>query len=62
MTITDVDGYTVTSHSGTYLGTPVAANTTATLKVPYTAVSGVGTYKVTLTIGNYSVTETMVVR
>ena len=62
VTITDVDGYTVTSTSGTYLGTPVAANTTATLNVPYTAVSGVGTYKVTLTIGNYSVTETMVVR
>ena len=62
VTITDVDGYTVTSTSGTSLGTPVAANTTATLNVPYTAVSGVGTYKVTLTIGNYSVTETMVVR
>ena len=61
VTITDVDGYTVTSDSDT-LAAPVAANTTATLNVPYTAVSGVGTYKVTLTIGNYSVTETMVVR
>ena len=60
-TITDGDGYTVTSDSDT-LAAPVAANTTATLNVPYTAVSGVGTYKVTLTIGNYSVTETMVVR
>ena len=59
--ITDEDGYTVTSASGT-LGSSVGANTTVTLDIPYTAVSGVGKYEVTLKIGNYSVTENLVVR
>ena len=59
--ISDEDGDTVTSASGT-LNSNVTANSTVTLDIPYGAVQGTGKYKVTLKIGNYSVTENLTVR
>ena len=60
ITITNKDGGKLLTHDGK-IATKVDAGKTGTVKAPYTAVSGTGTYIVTVEIGKLSASETLIV-
>ena len=60
ITITNKDGGKLLTHDGN-IATKVDAGKTGTVKAPYTAVSGTGTYIVTVEIGKLSASETLIV-
>ena len=60
ITITNKDGGKLLTHDGK-IATKVDAGKTGTVEAPYTAVSGTGTYIVTVEIGKLSASETLIV-